>query len=53
MLLLHEGKPEDNVKAFFMETHELYAKHLMNPFASVESPIMYLSYFHIYYYSTH
>lgn len=31
-LLLHNGKSEDAVRAFFTEVHELYVKFLMNPF---------------------
>ena len=39
-LLLHNGKSEDNVRAFFVESHELYVKYLMNPFANADSPIV-------------
>lgn len=30
-ILLHEGRAEDSIKAFFSELHELYAKALANP----------------------
>ncbi len=38
-LLLHNGKSEDNVRAFFVESHELYVKYLMNPFVEVDGPV--------------
>lgn len=38
-LLLHSGKSEDAVRAFFLEAHELYVKHLLNPFAEPEGQI--------------
>ena len=40
MLLLHNGKGEDAVRAFFQDAHETYAKHMMNPFASFDAPII-------------
>lgn len=39
LLLLHEGKPEDTVKSFFTEIHDLYTKQLMNPFSGVDTAI--------------
>lgn len=39
LLLLHNGKNEDMVRAFFTETHELYVKYMMNPFAVPDAPI--------------
>ena len=34
MLLLHNGRaPEESVRSFFSEASELFAKHIMNPFA--------------------
>ncbi|KAI3662008.1 hypothetical protein MP638_005456 [Amoeboaphelidium occidentale] len=38
-MLLHEFGPDDSVKSFFQECHELYIKLLMNPFydCSVEA----------------
>lgn len=39
-LLLHNGKSEDAVRAFFLEVHELYVKYLMNPFTIPDSPIV-------------
>ena len=39
-LLLHNGKNEDAVRAFFTETHELYVKYMMNPFALPDAPIV-------------
>ncbi len=38
-LLLHNGKSEDNVRAFFVESHELYVKYLMNPFVDIDGPV--------------
>lgn len=39
MLLLHEGRSEDGVRGFMTEVHELYVKHMLNPFAHFDSPI--------------
>jgi hypothetical protein len=40
MLLLHNGRtPEDNVRSFFTEAAELFAKHIMNPFAVLDAPM--------------
>ena len=34
MLLLHHGRTnEESIRAFFVEVGDLYAKHVMNPFA--------------------
>ena len=39
-LLLHNGRTvEDNVRAFFVEVSDLYAKHVMNPFAVLGAPM--------------
>lgn len=38
-LLLHNGKSEDAVRAFFLEVNELYVKYLMNPFSLPDVPI--------------
>jgi hypothetical protein len=40
MLLLHEGRSEDAVRGFMTEAHELYVKHMLNPFAVLDSPIV-------------
>lgn len=40
LLLLHNGKSEDAVRAFFAEVHELYVKYLMNPFVIIDAPII-------------
>jgi len=40
LLLLHQGKGEDAVRQFFIETHELYTKHMLNPFATFDAPIV-------------
>jgi len=40
LLLLHQGKPEDAVRQFFTEMHELYTKYLLNPFATFDTPIV-------------
>lgn len=39
-LLLHNGKNEDIIKAFFTDMNEVYVKYLMNPFAIYDSPII-------------
>ena len=39
MLLLHYGKTEEAVRRFFLEIHDLYAKHIMNPLYDMDSPI--------------
>ena len=38
-LLLHNGKSEDAIRAFFVEVNEAYAKYLMNPFADPDGVI--------------
>jgi trafficking protein particle complex subunit 2 len=38
-LLLHNGKSEDAVRAFFVEAHEAYVKYLINPFVDIDAPI--------------
>ena len=40
LVLLHEGKQEDSVRAFFTEVRELYTRHIMNPFSAVDGPIV-------------
>ena len=40
MLLLHNGKSDENIKSFFSEINDVYAKYLMNPFSDPESPIV-------------
>jgi hypothetical protein len=39
-LLLHNGKNEDIIKAFFTDMNEVYVKYLMNPFAIYDAPII-------------
>jgi hypothetical protein len=39
MLLLHYGKTEEAVRRFFIEVHEMYAKHIMNPLYVIDSPV--------------
>lgn len=38
-LLLHSGKSEDAVRAFFLEAHDLFVKQILNPFADPDAPI--------------
>ena len=38
-LLLHDGKGEDAVRAFFRDVHELYLRVMMNPFFSPNAHI--------------
>jgi len=39
-LLLHAGKNEDSIRAFFMEVYEVYVKQLLNPFSRYDSIII-------------
>ena len=39
-LLLHNGKAEDVTRYFFIEIHELYAKHILNPLVDLDAPIV-------------
>lgn len=39
LLLLHDGRNEDAVRSFMMEMHEIYVKHILNPFVVPDSPI--------------
>lgn len=38
--VLSTGKSDDAVRAFFVEVHELFVKHLVNPFAAVDGPVV-------------
>ncbi|KAJ2762217.1 TRAPP subunit [Coemansia nantahalensis] len=40
LMLLHEARSEDAVRAFFTDCHELYAKTLANPFYQPAAPIL-------------
>lgn len=39
LMLLHTGKGDDVMKAFFTEVYELYVKLSMNPFYQFDTPI--------------
>mmetsp|Transcript_35578 Transcript_35578/g.33743 ORF Transcript_35578/g.33743 Transcript_35578/m.33743 type:complete len:144 (+) Transcript_35578:19-450(+) len=40
MLLLHNGRaPEESVRSFFTEASELFARHILNPFAILDAPM--------------
>ena len=43
-LLLHDGKGEDAVRAFFRDVHELYLRVMMSPFFSPASHIRRLAF---------
>jgi trafficking protein particle complex subunit 2 len=38
-LLLHDGRDEDQLRLFFQEAHDIYARYLMNPFIEADGPI--------------
>ncbi|KAI4521451.1 transport protein particle complex subunit [Schizophyllum commune Loenen D] len=38
-ILLHEGKNDDGIRAFFTEIWELYVKTMLNPFHTAHTPI--------------
>ncbi|KAJ7630729.1 Sedlin [Roridomyces roridus] len=38
-LLLHEGKNDDGIKAFFTDVWELYVKTMLNPFHTAHTPV--------------
>ena len=38
-LLLHDGRNDDTIKAFFTEAYELYLKAILNPFQSLGAKI--------------
>lgn len=38
-LLLHDGRNEDSIKAFFSELHELFTKVATNPLHEPDAPI--------------
>ncbi|KAJ1736126.1 TRAPP subunit [Coemansia biformis] len=40
LMLLHESRSEDAIRAFFADCHELYVKTLLNPFYEPGSPIL-------------
>jgi hypothetical protein len=39
-LLLHDGRNDDTIKAFFTEVYELYLKAILNPFQSPGSKVV-------------
>jgi len=39
-VLLHEGKNDEGIRAFFMDVWELYVKTQMNPFHTAHSMII-------------
>jgi hypothetical protein len=39
-LLLHHGRSEDVVRNFFLEIHDLYTKHALNPLVRLDAPIV-------------
>ena len=40
-LLLHNGRNEESVRRFFLEIHELYVKHLLNPLIDPSASIIF------------
>jgi hypothetical protein len=38
-LLVHDGRNEDTVRVFFLEVHEIFVKHSLNPFTDVDAAI--------------
>ncbi len=39
-LLLHRGRSEEVIRYFFIEIHDLYARHVLNPLAKLDAPIV-------------
>lgn len=39
-LLLHNGKSEEATRHFFVDVHELYARHVLNPLTQLDAPIV-------------
>ncbi|KAI9342791.1 Sedlin [Zopfochytrium polystomum] len=39
LMLLHDIQNSDGIRAFFLEVHEAYIKHQMNPFATINGAI--------------
>jgi len=39
LLLLHEGKEEDQVQLFFREVHDVLSRYLLNPFVERDTTI--------------
>ncbi|VDD95670.1 unnamed protein product [Enterobius vermicularis] len=38
-VMLHTQKNDEGIRQFFQEMYEMYIKHSMNPFYSIDSPI--------------
>jgi len=38
-LLLHQGRSEEVIRYFFIEIHDLYSRHVLNPLARLDAPI--------------
>jgi hypothetical protein len=39
-LLLHKGKSEEAIRHFFIEVHDIFARHVLNPLAQLDAPIV-------------
>eukprot|EP00611_Tribonema_gayanum_P012384 TRINITY_DN23011_c0_g1_i1.p1 TRINITY_DN23011_c0_g1~~TRINITY_DN23011_c0_g1_i1.p1 ORF type:complete len:140 (-),score=30.12 TRINITY_DN23011_c0_g1_i1:27-446(-) len=40
LMLLHDGRSEEGIGSFFKDVHELYVKHMLNPFYRFDTPII-------------
>ena len=40
LLLHHSNRSEESIRNFFVEIHEIYVKHLLNPFYVPDSPVL-------------
>lgn len=38
-IVVHDNRNDDGIKNFFNEIHEIYIKHIMNPFYEIDTPI--------------
>jgi trafficking protein particle complex subunit 2 len=39
LLLIHDGRDEDQIRYFFQEVHDILSRYILNPFIDIDSPI--------------